>query len=176
MRLVRERRPLIHCITNYVTAENVADILLAAGASPMMADGLRDVEEAASCSDGLVLNLGTLNERRAEAVILAGKKTAARGCPVVLDPVGAGTFRFRLETALRILQEVPCTVIRGNASEIRAVTEAVCGCQRAGWESGQTAGWESELAGCRHGGCGRRIRRGKAAGSGCASHRLSDQG
>lgn len=118
---VREARPVIHCITNYVTANDVANILLAAGASPIMADGPREAEEISRLSQGLVLNLGTLKETAVEAMLLAGRTAARLGHPVVLDPVGAGAASFRLETALRILKEVPCAVIRGNASEIRAL-------------------------------------------------------
>ena len=118
---VREARPVIHCITNYVTANDVANILLAAGASPIMADGLREAEEISRLSQGLVLNLGTLKETAVEGMLLAGRTAARLGHPVVLDPVGAGAAAFRRETALRILKEVPCAVIRGNASEIRAL-------------------------------------------------------
>lgn len=118
---VRGAKPVIHCITNYVTANDVANILLAAGASPIMADGVREAEEISRLSHGLVLNLGTLKETAVEAMLLAGRTAARLGHPVVLDPVGAGAASFRRETALRILKEVPCTVIRGNASEIRAL-------------------------------------------------------
>ena len=120
---VRRRRPLIHCITNYVTAGDVANLLLAAGASPVMAEGLREVEDIAAVSQGLVLNLGTLKEQTVDAMLLAGTRTAALGHPVVLDPVGAGSIAFRRETAWKILGQVPCALIRGNASEIRALAE-----------------------------------------------------
>ena len=120
---VRRRRPLIHCITNYVTAGDVANLLLAAGASPVMAEGLREVGDIAAVSQGLVLNLGTLKEQTVDAMLLAGTRTAALGHPVVLDPVGAGSIAFRRETAWKILGQVPCALIRGNASEIRALAE-----------------------------------------------------
>lgn len=122
---VRRAKPVIHCITNYVTANDVANILLAAGASPIMADGLREVEEISRLSQGLVLNLGTLKETAAEAMVVAGRTAAQLGHPVVLDPVGAGAAAFRRETALRILGQVPCTVVRGNASEIRALARGL---------------------------------------------------
>lgn len=118
---VRRLRPVIHCITNYVTANDVANMVLAAGASPIMADGIREVEDIEQISQGLVLNLGTLKETAIDSMLLAGKTAAALGHPVVLDPVGVGASTFRRETALRILAEVPCAVIRGNASEIRAL-------------------------------------------------------
>lgn len=118
---VRGAKPVIHCITNYVTANDVANILLAAGASPIMADGKGEAEEISRLSQGLVLNLGTLKETAVEAMLIAGRTAVRLGHPVVLDPVGAGAAAFRRETALEILRRVPCSVIRGNASEIRAL-------------------------------------------------------
>lgn len=120
---VRDRVPLIHCITNYVTANDVANMLLAAGGSPIMADGIREVEEITSICGGLVINIGTLNENSIESMIAAGKKAAQLGHPIVFDPVGAGASSFRTRTARRILSEVPCTVIRGNVSEIRTIAD-----------------------------------------------------
>lgn len=122
---VRLVKPIVHCITNYVTAGDVANMVLAAGASPIMADGVKEMEDIAGISHGLVLNLGTLKENAVEAMLIAGKRTAGSGHPVVLDPVGAAAASFRRETALKIIKEVPCTVIRGNASEIRALAGAV---------------------------------------------------
>lgn len=118
---VREMRPLIHCITNYVTAGAVADMILAAGGSPVMADGVREVEEVTERSHALVLNLGTLREETVPSMILAGKRAARLGHPIVLDPVGAGASAFRTETARMVLREVSCTAVRGNRSEIRAL-------------------------------------------------------
>ena len=120
---MRREKPLIHCITNYVTAGEVANYLLAAGASPVMAEGPREVEEIAASARALVLNLGTLQEEKLPAMELAGKKAASLGRPVVLDPVGAGGASFRTESAKRLMQMIPCTVIRGNASEILALAE-----------------------------------------------------
>lgn len=118
---VRQQRPIIHCITNYVTAGDVANMVLAAGASPVMADGIREVEDITHLSRALVLNIGTLREETVDSMLRAGKLAAQLGHPVVFDPVGAGASGFRTETALRIVREVPCTVIRGNASEIRTL-------------------------------------------------------
>ena len=115
---VRGKRPLIHCITNYVTANDVANMILAAGASPIMAESAREAEEIAQISQALVLNMGMLTDQKLEAMILAGKRAALMGHPVILDPVGAGASSFRREALGRILGEVPCTVIRGNRSEI----------------------------------------------------------
>lgn len=118
---LRHQKPLIHCITNYVTANDVANMILAAGASPVMADTVREVEEITALSKGLVLNLGTLKEASVNAMLLAGKRAAAMGHPIILDPVGAGASSFRTETALTLIAKLPCTVIRGNASEIRTL-------------------------------------------------------
>lgn len=118
---IRRQQPLIHCITNYVTAGDVANMILAAGASPVMADGIREAEDITCLSRVLMLNIGTLREESVDAMIKAGKLAARLEHPVVFDPVGAGASAFRTETALRIVQEVPCSVIRGNASEIRTL-------------------------------------------------------
>jgi len=115
---VRAKRPLIHCMTNYVTAGDVANMILAAGASPVMADGIAEVEEITELSQALVLNIGTLKAAAVDAMLLAGKRAVELGHPVVFDPVGAGASRFRTEIARQILRDVRCTVIRGNASEI----------------------------------------------------------
>lgn len=120
---IQKQQPVIHCITNYVTANDVANMLLAAGASPIMADGIKEALDITDISHGLVLNLGTLKESAVETMVTAGRRAVELGHPVVLDPVGAGASAFRKEMALRILREVPVTVIRGNASEIRALVQ-----------------------------------------------------
>lgn len=122
---LREQRPVIHCITNYVTANDVANLLLAAGASPVMADGVPEAEDIAKVSQGMVINLGTLREATIPAMKKAGKKAASLGHPIVLDPVGAGAALFRREVALELLSGGGCTVIRGNASEICTLARAV---------------------------------------------------
>lgn len=123
--LTRDFSPLIHCITNYVTVNDCANVLLAIGASPVMADAKEEVEEFVSISSGLVLNLGTINARVANSMLLAGKKANELGVPVVLDPVGVGATKFRLETALQLLESVRFTAIRGNISELKTLTLGV---------------------------------------------------
>lgn len=113
---IKKKSPLIHNITNYVTVNDCANITLACGASPIMADDQDEVEEITSICSGLNINIGTLNGRTIEAMILAGKKANALNHPVVLDPVGAGASTLRTKTALRLLDEVKFTVIRGNIS------------------------------------------------------------
>jgi hydroxyethylthiazole kinase len=115
LRELRERKPLVHQITNYVVMNETANATLALGALPVMAHAPQEVEEMASIAGALVLNIGTLSEDWIEAMLLAGK--AARG-PIVLDPVGAGATRYRTETARRLLDELDIAVVRGNAAEI----------------------------------------------------------
>src|SRR5699024_3539939 len=118
---LRDRRPLVHVITNYVTANDCANLLLACGASPIMADDPDEAPEITAHAAGLVLNLGTLHRGTIPAMVACGKTANARGIPVVLDPVGAGASRLRTETALQLLREVRLTVIRGNLSEMEAL-------------------------------------------------------
>ncbi len=116
---VRTKKPLVHHITNYVTVNDCANIVLAIGASPIMADDIDEVEAITSISSALVLNIGTLNRRTVESMLAAGKKANALGIPVVFDPVGAGASQLRNQTTERILEEVQISVLRGNISEIR---------------------------------------------------------
>ncbi|MBR4016102.1 MAG: hydroxyethylthiazole kinase [Anaerotignum sp.] len=118
---VRKMVPLIHNITNYVTVNDVANILLACGGSPIMADDAREVEEITALCSGLNINIGTLNSRTIDSMIKAGKKANELGHIVVLDPVGAGASRLRTDTARRLLEEVHFTVIRGNVSELKTL-------------------------------------------------------
>ncbi len=119
---VRGARPIIHSITNYVTANDCANILLACGASPIMSDDPSEAEDIASLASAVVLNLGTLSERKLDAMMIAGKKANFLSHPVVLDPVGAGASRSRTEAAQKLLANVKFAVIRGNVSEIRALS------------------------------------------------------
>ena len=116
---VREKRPLVHHVTNYVTATDCANIALAAGASPVMAGDMAEAEEMASIASALVINIGTLTVQSVEAMIAAGKRAVELGIPVVFDPVGAGATRLRTRAAERIIREVRPSVIRGNMSEIK---------------------------------------------------------
>src|SRR5206468_3340492 len=115
---IRERKPLVHQITNYVVMNETANATLVLGALPVMAHAVEEVEEMAGLASALVLNIGTLSPSWVEAMLLAGKAANACGIPVVLDPVGAGATRYRTETARRILQEVKVTVLRGNPGEV----------------------------------------------------------
>lgn len=116
---VRSTAPVVHSITNYVTMNDVANILLACGASPIMANDPCEAEEITAICSGLNLNIGTLRQDTVQAMLLAGKTARRLGHPVLLDPVGAGASRFRTETARRIVNEIRPDVIRGNVTEIR---------------------------------------------------------
>lgn len=118
---VRTRVPLVHCITNYVTVNDVANALLACGGSPIMADDMDEVATITSISNALVLNIGTLNRRTLASMVKAGQTANEKGIPVVLDPVGAGASPLRNEAVSTLLQQVHCTVIRGNLSEVSFV-------------------------------------------------------
>ena len=118
---VQRTAPLVHCITNYVTANDCANVLLACGASVIMADDPAESAEITALCRGLTLNLGTLNQQKAAAMLASGRAARQLGLPAVLDPVGAGASALRTDTARRLLQEVSFAVVRGNASEIRAL-------------------------------------------------------
>lgn len=118
---VRNQTPLIHNITNYVTVNDCANILLACGGSPIMADDMDEVEEIASICGGLNINIGTLNQRTIPAMLTAGRKANELGHPVVLDPVGAGASVLRTNTAMKLLEEIQFAAIRGNISEIKVL-------------------------------------------------------
>jgi hydroxyethylthiazole kinase len=134
---IRSVSPLVHNITNYVVMNTTANALLAIGASPVMAHAIEEVEEMTALSKALVLNLGTLSGPWVESMILAGQEARRRQIPIILDPVGCGTTSFRTAVAQRLLHETPPTILRGNASEIRALVYAEQGTK--GVDSTQTA-------------------------------------
>ena len=144
LRVLRERRPLVHQITNYVVMNETANATLALGALPVMAHALEEVEEMVGLAGALVLNIGTLSPQWVEAMITAGKAANADGIPVVLDPVGAGATRYRTETTRRILSEVGVTVLRGNQGEVATLVGAEA--EVRGVESIGAAGDAADLA------------------------------
>jgi hydroxyethylthiazole kinase len=115
---VKLKTPLVHSITNYVTVNDCANIILASGGSPIMADDINEVGDITSICSSLVINIGTLNERTIKSMAAAGKMANKLGHPVVFDPVGAGASQLRNETAQMLLREIKFSVIRGNISEI----------------------------------------------------------
>jgi hydroxyethylthiazole kinase len=123
LKKVREKKPLIHNITNYVVMNYTANALLACGASPVMAHAAEEVEEMVSLAGALVLNIGTLTPQWVEAMLRAGKKANALKVPIVLDPVGSGATRLRTDSAKRLTRELSIQVVRGNASEVLSLAE-----------------------------------------------------
>lgn len=133
---VRSSVPLVHNITNYVTVNDVANILLACGGSPIMSDEPEDVEDITSICDGLNINIGTLNQRSIEGMFRAGKKANELGHILLLDPVGAGASALRTNTAVKLMDELKFDVIRGNISEIKTLALG----------SGTTQGVDADVA------------------------------
>ena len=125
---LRKNHPLIHNITNYVTANDCANILLACGASPIMADDENEVWEITSACSGLNINLGTLKSHAVSAMLIAGKRSNELNHPVILDPVGIGASKLRSDSAVKLLSDLKFSVIRGNLSEIKAL---ISGCNTA---------------------------------------------
>ena len=121
---VREHKPLVHHITNYVTVNDCANITLGIGASPVMADAIDEATDIASISQALVLNMGTLNEHTIPSMIAAGKSANSKGIPVIFDPVGAGASKLRNDTAMSIIKDIKISVLRGNISEIKFIAGA----------------------------------------------------
>ncbi len=118
---VRKMTPLIHCITNYVTTGDVANMLLACGAKPIMADEPKEAAEITACAAGLAMNLGTPGERTIAAMHIAGRRANELGHPVLFDPVGVGASVFRQESAKELLSALHFDVIRGNVTEIKMI-------------------------------------------------------
>lgn len=133
---LRAYSALVHNITNYVTVNDVANVLLAAGASPIMSDDIDDVEDITSICGGLNINIGTLNGNTIPAMFAAGSKANALGHKVLLDPVGAGASRLRTDTALDLMNKIKFDVIRGNISEIKTLATG----------SGTTKGVDADIA------------------------------
>jgi hydroxyethylthiazole kinase len=143
--VIRERRPLIHNITNYVVMNETANAILALGALPVMAHAREEVAEMVGLAGALVLNIGTLSPPWVDAMLIAGRTANERGVPVVLDPVGAGATAYRTETARRLLDEVDVAVLRGNAGEVATLVGVEA--EVRGVESVGGGGDPAELAG-----------------------------
>ena len=133
---VRNNTPLVHNITNYVTVNDVANVLLACGGSPIMSDEPEDVEDITSICQGLNINIGTLNKRTIESMFIAGKRANKLGHMVLLDPVGAGASTLRTNTAVELMKKIKFNAIRGNISEIKTLA----------YGSGTTKGVDADVA------------------------------
>jgi len=146
LRRVRERKPLVHNITNFVVMNYTANALLACGASPVMAHAAEEVEEMVSLAGALVLNIGTLSPPWIQAMLKAGKRANALHVPVILDPVGAGATRLRTDSARRLIEGLSIQVIRGNASEILSLAGEKSGSRTKGVDSVHTVDQVTETA------------------------------
>ena len=133
---VRKNGPLVHNITNYVTVNDVANVLLASGGSPIMSDEPEDVEDITTICGGLNINIGTLNKSSIEGMYRAGKRANELGHVVLLDPVGAGASALRTNTAVGLMDKIKFNVIRGNISEIKTLALG----------SGTTKGVDADVA------------------------------
>lgn len=133
---LKEEGALVHNITNYVTVNDVANVLLAAGASPIMSDEPEDVEDIVSICGGLNINIGTLNKNTIEGMFAAGRKAKKLGKVRLLDPVGAGASKLRTDVAIKLADKIEFTCIRGNISEIKTLALG----------NGTTKGVDADLA------------------------------
>lgn len=136
---VRDKKPLVHNLTNYVVMNETANAILCIGGLPIMAHAIEEVEEMVGISNALVLNIGTLSPDWIDAMIKAGKKANELGVPVILDPVGAGATKLRTESGRRILENVRVGIVRGNAGEVATlagIAAEVRGVESIGAEAG----------------------------------------
>ena len=122
---LREKSPLVHSITNFVTVNDCANLLLACGARPIMASDPQEAAEITAAADALNINIGTLNHLLVPAMLDAGRTANRRGIPVLLDLVGVGASSLRRQTVVQLLKELKLTAIRANASEIRAIARSL---------------------------------------------------
>lgn len=127
LRAVRENAPIIHSISNFITANDVANVLLAVGASPIMAQEIKEMEEISILSRALNINMGAIDENKLRLILEAGKMYNKASKPIVLDPVGVGATEFRKKAAAEILDNIKIDIIRGNVSEIRALASNIDG-------------------------------------------------
>ncbi len=121
---IRQNSPLVHNITNYVVMNSTANALLSIGASPVMAHAEQEVEDMVNIAAALVINIGTLSDSWIKAMFKAAKKAKEKGIPIIFDPVGVGATPYRTDTARNLIREVAPTIIRGNGSEIMALSQA----------------------------------------------------
>ena len=118
---VRNKKPIVHCITNNVTINDCANAILSVGGSPIMTNSIKETEEVTSFSNSLLLNIGTLNDQQIDSMILSGKKAKSLNIPIVFDPAGSGATKYRTESSNKILTDVKPDIIRGNLSEIKSL-------------------------------------------------------
>jgi hydroxyethylthiazole kinase len=117
---LRQTKPLVHNITNFVVMSTTANALLSLGASPIMAHAPEEIDDIIKIADALVLNIGTLSKSWVNSMVIAAKSAKVKGIPIILDPVGAGASKFRTNIAQQLISDFSPSVLKGNASEIIA--------------------------------------------------------
>ena len=120
---LKEKSPLTHCITNFVTVNDCANAVLAIGASPIMAEDADEVEEIVNISNALVINIGTLNQPQIESMKISSKQANKTNTPITLDPVGVGISKLRNETTMDLIENNNIAAIRGNITEIKSISK-----------------------------------------------------
>ena len=126
-RILRERNPLIHCITSPIAINDCANAVLAVGARPICAEHPAEVRGITAISAALGVTLANITDARAESLMLSGDEARKRGLRSVIDVVGVNCSPFRMELAKRFVRECRPAVIKGNLSEIRALAGASFG-------------------------------------------------
>ena len=121
VRKTKQMHPLIHCLTNHITINDCANIILAAGAKPIMAEHIKEVEEITLKAKALVINIGNISDDRIASIFLSGNIAKQKGIPIIFDPVGVAGSNFRRELSREILLKLTPNIIRGNMSEIKAL-------------------------------------------------------
>ena len=125
---IRKKNPRVHCMANFVTANDCANLLLAVGASAIMADDPMESAQITACCDALTLSLGTPHRQRLEAMRLSARSAREKGIPVILDPVGVTMSPVRRDAAKQLLEAGTVSVIRANASEVRVLAGEAAAC------------------------------------------------
>ena len=120
---VKNKNPLTHCITNFVTVNDCANAVLAIGASPFMSEDIEEVEEVVTMADALVINIGKLSPNQVEAMKVSSAQANKTSTPIVLDPVGVGTTKLRNRVTLELIENYKLAAIRGNITEIKTIAK-----------------------------------------------------
>lgn len=120
---LKNKNPLTHCITNFVTVNDCANAVLAIGASPIMSEDIEEVAEVVSIADALVINIGKLSHEQVEAMKVSSAQANKINTPVILDPVGVGISQLRNKVTLELIENYKLTAIRGNITEIKTIAK-----------------------------------------------------
>ncbi|MBP2649315.1 MAG: Hydroxyethylthiazole kinase [Firmicutes bacterium] len=122
---VKVANPLIHCITNPISINDCANVVLAVGAKPIMAEHPAEVSEITALSQVLAVNIGNITDVRMQSMLISGKIADKKGLPSIIDLVGVGCSTLRLAFAKKFISKCHPSVIKGNMSELKAI----CGCE-----------------------------------------------